>query len=46
MNAQSHASGGRVHAWLRHACARSREPAGFRHDERRFLEIKTEEKNC
>jgi DNA repair photolyase len=45
MNAQSHASGGRVHILLRNTWARSREPAGFRHDERRFvikeLKVKT-----
>jgi hypothetical protein len=34
MNAQSHASGGRVHVLLRNTWAWGREPAGFRHDER------------
>ncbi len=34
--APSHASGGRVYVLLRNTWARSREPAGFRHDERRL----------
>ena len=48
--AQSHVSGGRVHAWPCHACARSREPAGFRSenpqgfgiDERRYAYSKAD----